>query len=119
MSPQPREKFNVAIVAPSPGILGGQPDQADQLRRAWDDDPKVRARLVAIYPTTPRPLRHALAIKYVRTPTPGLASRLTVAARRTCEQYRWERVGAQWLSLYRGLARAVTPPAPLRWPTRV
>jgi glycosyltransferase involved in cell wall biosynthesis len=50
---------------------------------------------------------------------PGLASRLTAAARDSCEQYRWERVRAQWLSLYRGLARGAAQPAPLAPQTRV
>jgi glycosyltransferase involved in cell wall biosynthesis len=49
---------------------------------------------------------------------PGLASRLTAAARESCEQYRWERVRAQWLSLYRGLG-LVTEPAPLPSQTQV
>ena len=35
-----------------------------------------------------------------------LAMQLTVAARASCEQYRWSHVRAQWISLYRGLLRA-------------
>ncbi|HVL69552.1 MAG TPA: glycosyltransferase family 4 protein [Vicinamibacterales bacterium] len=46
---------------------------------------------------------------------PELAARLTRAARESCERYRWENVRAQWLALYRGLARpaavAATSPA--------
>jgi len=49
----------------------------------------------------------------------GLASRLASAARESCEQYRWDRVRSQWLSLYRGLTRAATQPAPLAPQTRV
>jgi glycosyltransferase involved in cell wall biosynthesis len=36
--------------------------------------------------------------------TPGLARRLTTAARETCEQYAWRSVRAQWLSIYRSMA---------------
>jgi glycosyltransferase involved in cell wall biosynthesis len=50
---------------------------------------------------------------------PGLAERLTAAAREICEQYRWEHVRAQWLSLYRGLGRATTHSSPLPSQTRV
>lgn len=50
---------------------------------------------------------------------PALASRLAVAARQSCGQYRWDRVRAQWLSLYRGLGRATAQPAPLPSQTRV
>jgi L-malate glycosyltransferase len=44
---------------------------------------------------------------------PGLAPRLSAAARESCEQYRWDRVRNQWLSLYRGVGRAGAHPAPL------
>lgn len=64
-SPSPR--LNVALVAPSMGILGGQAVQADRLLRAWDDDPDVRAWLVPINPVPPGPFRRAVDIKYVRT----------------------------------------------------
>lgn len=36
--------------------------------------------------------------------TPGLARRLTAAARETCEQYSWRSVRAQWLSIYQSMA---------------
>lgn len=36
---------------------------------------------------------------------PLLAERLAAAARESCERYRWENVRAQWLALYRSLAR--------------
>jgi glycosyltransferase involved in cell wall biosynthesis len=37
---------------------------------------------------------------------PELSTRLTTAARKSCEQYRWSNVRAQWISLYRGLLRS-------------
>ena len=37
--------------------------------------------------------------------SPALVERLTVQARQTCEEYRWERVRARWLALYGSLAR--------------
>jgi glycosyltransferase involved in cell wall biosynthesis len=49
----------------------------------------------------------------------GLAARLAAAARGSCEQYRWDRVRDQWISVYRGLARAVVQPAPVPSQTRV
>jgi glycosyltransferase involved in cell wall biosynthesis len=36
---------------------------------------------------------------------PALARRLTLAARESCEAYRWHTVRARWVALYRGLAR--------------
>ena len=60
-------RLNVAIVAPTMGILGGQSVQAERLLRCWHDDPDVRAWLVPINPVAPGPLRHATAIKYLRT----------------------------------------------------
>jgi glycosyltransferase involved in cell wall biosynthesis len=65
--PPPARHINVAIVAPSMGILGGQAVQADRLLRAWVDDPDVRAWLVPVNPVPQGPLRHALNVKYVRT----------------------------------------------------
>jgi glycosyltransferase involved in cell wall biosynthesis len=59
--------LNVAIVAPSLAILGGQAVQADRLIRAWCGDPDVNAWLVPINPRLPRPVRFAARIKYVRT----------------------------------------------------
>jgi L-malate glycosyltransferase len=67
MDIQPTRRLNIAVVAPSMGILGGQAVQADRLIRAWDGDPDVRAWLVPINPVPPGPLRHATRIKYVRT----------------------------------------------------
>jgi glycosyltransferase involved in cell wall biosynthesis len=60
-------KLNVAIVAPSMRILGGQAVQAARLIRAWDGDPDVKAWLVPINPIPPGVLRRALNIKYLRT----------------------------------------------------
>jgi L-malate glycosyltransferase len=60
-------RLNVAIVAPSMGILGGQAVQADRLLRAWTEDPDVNAWLVPINPAPPRFLRRALGVKYLRT----------------------------------------------------
>src|SRR6185369_2230381 len=60
-------RVNVAIVAPSMGILGGQAVQASRLLRAWLDDPDVHAWLVPINPVPPGPLAALTAIKYVRT----------------------------------------------------
>lgn len=65
--------LNVAIVAPSMRILGGQAVQADRLIRAWAGDRDVRAWLVAINPVPPSVLRYALEVKFVRT----LATQLT------------------------------------------
>jgi glycosyltransferase involved in cell wall biosynthesis len=48
-----------------------------------------------------------------------LASRLTAAARETCEQYAWHRVRTQWLSLYRGVMHASARTAPLAPHTRL
>lgn len=60
-------RLNVAIVAPSMGILGGQAVQAARLLRAWKDDPDVHAWLVPINPAPPHALAWALNIRYVRT----------------------------------------------------
>src|SRR5687767_8142513 len=65
-SPSP-PRLNVAIVAPSISILGGQAVQADRLLRAWDGDSEVRAWLVPVNPDPPGPFRAARNIKYVRT----------------------------------------------------
>jgi glycosyltransferase involved in cell wall biosynthesis len=67
MEPDHTRRVNVAIVAPSTGILGGQAVQAARLLRAWEDDPDVRAWLVPINPVPPGPLGRATAIKYLRT----------------------------------------------------
>ena len=60
-------KLQVAVVAPSLGILGGQAVQADRLLQAWRGDPDVDAWLVPINPVPPRPLRLARNVKYLRT----------------------------------------------------
>lgn len=60
-------RLNIAIVAPSIGILGGQAVQAARLLRSWRDDPDVHAWLVPINPLPPRGLRWSTRITYVRT----------------------------------------------------
>ena len=52
-------RLNIAIVAPSMGILGGQAVQASRLVRSWRDDREIHAWLVPINPTPPGPLRAA------------------------------------------------------------
>jgi glycosyltransferase involved in cell wall biosynthesis len=59
--------LDVAIVAPTLGILGGQAIQADRLLKAWREDPHVRAWLVPVNPLPPGPFRRLANIKYVRT----------------------------------------------------
>jgi glycosyltransferase involved in cell wall biosynthesis len=58
---------NVAIVAPSMNILGGQAVQASRLLRSWRDDADVHAWLVPINPVPPGPLAALTKIRYVRT----------------------------------------------------
>lgn len=65
--PTPQRPLNVAIVAPTVGILGGQAVQADRLLRAWREDPDVTAWLVPVNPVPPGPLRATVGVKYVRT----------------------------------------------------
>src|SRR4051795_13175033 len=60
-------RLNVAIVAPSLGILGGQAVQADRLLTYWRDDPDVHGWLVPINPVPPGPLRHLTKLKNIRT----------------------------------------------------
>jgi L-malate glycosyltransferase len=60
-------RLNVALVAPSMGILGGQAVQAERLLTSWRDDPDVHAWLVPINPIPPRPFRRAVDVKYIRT----------------------------------------------------
>lgn len=68
MPSTPRSRrLQVAIVAPSMGILGGQAVQAARLVRSWRDDPDVHAWLVPINPVPPGPFRYAARIKYLRT----------------------------------------------------
>jgi len=64
--------LQVALVAPTRAILGGQAIQAERLLRAWADDPAVRAWLVPINPEPPALLRRALEVKYLRTLTTQL-----------------------------------------------
>jgi glycosyltransferase involved in cell wall biosynthesis len=60
--------LRIAIVAPSLAILGGQSVQAEQLLRAWSDDPDVQAWLVPVNPEPPSPRLRSLARKkYIRT----------------------------------------------------
>jgi glycosyltransferase involved in cell wall biosynthesis len=61
------ERLNVAFVAPSLRILGGQAVQADRLLAAWDNDSDVDAWLVPVNPLPPKLLRWALKVKYLRT----------------------------------------------------
>jgi glycosyltransferase involved in cell wall biosynthesis len=65
--PAVTRRLQVALVAPSMAILGGQAVQADRLLRAWSGDPDVHAWLVPINPLPPRLLRRAIGIKYLRT----------------------------------------------------
>ena len=60
-------RLNIAIVAPSMDILGGQAVQAARLLRSWRDDPDVHAWLVPVNPVPPGPLRWAIKVKYLRT----------------------------------------------------
>ena len=60
-------RLNVAIVAPTISILGGQAVQAQRLLDAWRDDPDVRAWLVPVNPTPPGPFAKAVDLKYART----------------------------------------------------
>jgi hypothetical protein len=73
MNIPPTPRLNVAIVAPSIGILGGQAVQADRLVSAWRGDPDVRAWLVPINPVPRGRLARAVQLKYVRT----IATQLT------------------------------------------
>ena len=59
--------IDVAIVAPSMRILGGQAVQAARLVQAWQDDPEVRAWLVPVNPVPPGFLRGLIEVKYLRT----------------------------------------------------
>jgi len=62
-----RRRIEVAIVAPTLGILGGQAIQAQRLLDGWSEDPEVRAWLVPVNPVPPGPFRHLLRVKYART----------------------------------------------------
>lgn len=67
MDATPRHPLQIAIVAPSMRILGGQAVQAERLLRGWSDDGEVRAWLVPTNPAAPGILRRAATIKYIRT----------------------------------------------------
>ena len=67
MVPSELRRLEVAIVAPTLDILGGQAVQADRLLRAWSGDPDVHAWLVPVNPTPPGPLKHLLPFKGLRT----------------------------------------------------
>ena len=62
-----RTRLDIAMVAPSMGILGGQAVQAARLLAAWQHDPDVHAWLVPINPQPPRGFGWTTEIKYVRT----------------------------------------------------
>jgi glycosyltransferase involved in cell wall biosynthesis len=65
--PSSSRRLNVAIVAPSLAIMGGQAVQADRLLAAWDGDSDVRAWLVPVNPVPPGPFRHLTRVKLART----------------------------------------------------
>jgi glycosyltransferase involved in cell wall biosynthesis len=67
MSAELARPLNVAIVAPSTGILGGQAVQAARLLKSWRDDPDVNAWLVPVNPIPPGMLASLVKVKYVRT----------------------------------------------------
>ena len=60
-------KLNVALVAPTLEILGGQAVQANRLLSKWNGDAEVEAWLVPVNPAFPRPLRGVRSVKYLRT----------------------------------------------------
>src|SRR5581483_5519689 len=60
-------KVQVAVVAPTLRILGGQAVQADRLLRSWHNSDDIDAWLVPINPVPPGPLRFALDVKFLRT----------------------------------------------------
>lgn len=68
-----RTPIQVAIVAPTLRILGGQAVQADRLLNAWEGDADVQARLIPINPVPPGPLKRLLDVKFVRTAATQLA----------------------------------------------
>lgn len=63
----PINRLNIAIVAPTMGILGGQAVQASRLVQSWRDDPDVHAWLVPINPIPPAPFGWTTRVKYLRT----------------------------------------------------
>jgi glycosyltransferase involved in cell wall biosynthesis len=67
MQTAPPRRLNIAIVAPSTSILGGQAVQAMRLISAWSGDAHVNAWLVPINPAAAWPFRFAAGVKYLRT----------------------------------------------------
>src|SRR5687767_6018243 len=65
--PSGTARLNVAIVAPSLRILGGQAVQAQRLLDGWRGDPDVRAWLVPVNPVPPRPFDRLLRVVILRT----------------------------------------------------
>lgn len=63
----PETPLNIAIVVASLRILGGQAVQAQRMLDGWQDDPGVRAWLVPINPTPPRPFDALLRVRFLRT----------------------------------------------------
>jgi glycosyltransferase involved in cell wall biosynthesis len=59
--------LQIAIVAASLRILGGQAVQAQRMLEGWKGDPEVHAWLVPINPVPAPPFDALLSIKYVRT----------------------------------------------------
>ena len=59
--------LQVALVAPSMRIVGGQAVQAERLLRGWAGDGEVRAWLVPTNPVPPPVLQPAAKVKYART----------------------------------------------------
>jgi glycosyltransferase involved in cell wall biosynthesis len=68
-----RSPINVAIVAPTLRILGGQAVQADRLLKAWEGDPEVHAWLVPVNPVPPGPLKRLTEVRFARTAATQLA----------------------------------------------
>jgi glycosyltransferase involved in cell wall biosynthesis len=67
MNVLPVRPLQIAIVAASLRILGGQAVQAQRMLEGWKGDPDVHAWLVPINPVPPRPLDVLLSVKYLRT----------------------------------------------------
>ena len=63
----PVRPLQIAIVAASLRILGGQAVQAQRMLEGWKGDPAIHAWLVPINPVPVRPLDVLLRVKYLRT----------------------------------------------------
>jgi len=61
------ESLRIAIVGPSPRIVGGQSVQAGLLLRNWRGDERVEAEFIPIDPVFPRGLRWVERIPFLRT----------------------------------------------------